>query len=360
MNINNQTPFEHGFMLSLLLLAIAGLIWLFTPFIPSLFLALLIAIASFNQYKQLQNRFSDGVSALIMTLLITVILILPLSYILLMSGIEISNLIQTIKSDFTAENSKQIVDQIIMTLPISDSIINSLKGAIGNNLDGIIISIKDFSVVMLKSIINLSSHFIFFLLVVVFSLYYFYIDGKNTIKRLKDLSPLEHHLNDILLSQFSGLSISLVGSVFIIAILQGLVFSIGVLLIGLPVLYFGIAMALASFIPVLGGLIIWLPLSLYLYSQGQTVDALIIVIFGAILIGTIIDHFVRPKIIQLISKKSGTNSALDHTLITVLSTLAGIMQFGILGLFIGPIIAAMAISIFDVYTIKYTNSLDRS
>ncbi|SMN15916.1 Predicted permease [uncultured Candidatus Thioglobus sp.] len=360
MNTKTKAPYEQGFMLSLLLLAIGGLIWLFMPFMPSLFLALLIAIASFAQYTKLQASFSASVSAIIMTLLITVILILPLSYILLMGGIEISNLIQTIKLDFTVEDSKQIFDQIIMTLPLSDSIINNLKDSIGNNLDSIIISLKDFSVVILKSIVNLSSHFVFFLIVMIFSLYYFYIDGKSTVKRLKDLSPLENHLDDILLNQFASLSISLVSSVFIIAILQGLIFSIGVMLVGLPVLYFGLAMALASFIPVLGGLIIWLPLSLYLYSQGKNVDALIIVIFGAVFIGVILDNFIRPLIIQKISKKSGQKNALDHTLITVLSTLAGIMQFGVLGLFIGPIIAAMAISIFDVYAIKYTYNSDQS
>ncbi|MBC8493321.1 MAG: AI-2E family transporter [Candidatus Thioglobus sp.] len=360
MNINTPAPYEHGFMLSLLLLAMAGLVWLFTPFIPSLFLALLIAIASFGQYKQLQNRFSDTLAALIMTLLVTVILILPLSYLLLMSGIEISNLIQTINTDFTLQNSKQILDQIILALPLSDSITHNLKDSITANLDSIIISIKDFSIILLKSVVNLSSHFIFFLIVVIFSLYYFYIDGKSIVKRLKDLSPLENHLDDILLNQFAGLSVSLVGSVFIIAILQGVTFSLAVALVDLPVLYFGIAMALASFIPVLGGLIIWLPLSLYLYSQGQTLDALIIVAFGAVLIGTVIDHFIRPIIIQKIAQKSAQQSALDHTLITVLSTLAGIIQFGVLGLFIGPIIAAMAISIFDVYAIKYSDSLDQS
>ena len=47
-------------------------------------------------------------------------------------------------------------------------------------------------------------------------------------------------------------------------------------------------------------------------------------------------------------------SALNHTLITVLSTLAGIIQFGILGLFIGPIIAAMTITIFEVYRLQYS------
>ncbi len=355
-----NAPYEHGFMLSLLVLAIGGLIWLFTPFIPALFLALLIAIATFSQYNKFQQKFSNSVSALIMTLLVTVILILPLSYILLISGLEISALIQTINTDFDAKQSDQILYQTISGLPLSDSLKVTLNSALNNNMEGFLISIKDFSVVILKSIVSLSSHFVFFLIVTIFSLFYFYVDGKSTVRRLKDLSPLENHLDNILLNQFSNLSITLVGSVFIVAILQGLVFSVGVAIVGLPVLYFGIAMALASFIPVLGGLIIWLPLSLYLYAQGQAVDALIIVLFGAILIGTVIDNIIRPIIIKRLSSSSDKTSALDHTLITVLSTLAGIMQFGILGLFIGPIIAAMAISIFDVYSIKYTDSLDKS
>lgn len=140
---------------------------------------------------------------------------------------------------------------------------------------------------------------------------------------------------------------------FLIALLQGMIFSITIIIIGLPALYFGIAMAMASFIPLLGGLIIWLPLSLYLYAQGQITDALIVALSGAVVIGFIVDNLARPSIIKFLSKKSNGTNTLDHTLITVLSTLSGIIQFGILGLFIGPIIAAMAISIFDIYSIRY-------
>ena len=357
--MTEKAPYEHGYMLSLLLIAIAGLIWLFTPFIPALFLALLIAIATFNLYSKLKNRLSASYAALSMTLLVTTILILPLSYILLVSGLEVSTLIQTINTDFSIEKIRQILEQTILGLPFSESIKTTLSATINNNLESLLISVKDFSVVILSSILSLSSHFVFFLVISVFALYYFYLDGKVIIKRLKDLSPLENRLDDILLKQFSSLSVTLVGSVFSIAILQGVIFSIAVMIVGLPALYFGIAMALASFIPVLGGLIIWLPLSVYLYAQGQTTDALVIVLFGAVFIGTIIDNFARPLIIQKFTKTSDQSSALNYTLITVLSTLAGIIQFGILGLFIGPIIAAMAISIFDVYAIKYADSLDK-
>ena len=357
--MTEKAPYEHGYMLSLLLIAIAGLIWLFTPFIPALFLALLIAIATFDLYSKLKNRLSASYAALSMTLLVTTILILPLSYILLVSGLEVSTLIQTINTDFSIEKIRQILEQTILGLPFSESIKTTLSATINNNLESLLISVKDFSVVILSSILSLSSHFVFFLVISVFALYYFYLDGTSIIKRLKDLSPLENRLDDILLKQFSSLSVTLVGSVFSIAILQGVIFSIAVMIVGLPALYFGIAMALASFIPVLGGLIIWLPLSVYLYAQGQTTDALVIVLFGAVFIGTIIDNFARPLIIQKFTKTSDQSSALNYTLITVLSTLAGIIQFGILGLFIGPIIAAMAISIFDVYAIKYADSLDR-
>jgi predicted PurR-regulated permease PerM len=65
-----NTPYEHGFILSLLILAIGALVWLFTPFIPALFLALLLTIATFSQYKKFREHLSDASAALLMTLLI--------------------------------------------------------------------------------------------------------------------------------------------------------------------------------------------------------------------------------------------------------------------------------------------------
>jgi hypothetical protein len=131
-----NTPYEHGFMLSLLVLAIGGLLWLFTPFIPALFLALLIAIATFKQYNKFQQKFSDSNAAFLTTLLVTIVLILPLGYILLISGLEISALIQTINTDFDAEHSKQVLNQIINGLPLSESIKATAGAAISNNLEG--------------------------------------------------------------------------------------------------------------------------------------------------------------------------------------------------------------------------------
>jgi len=352
--INN--PHSNGLILILLLLSTLAILWLFTPFLPSLFMSLLICIATYSNFTSLSQKYSPKQSSLIITLVVTIVLIIPLSYVMLVSGIEVSSLINKIQNDFQIDDISRILDQTIIGLPLSDSMREFLDSSLRNNIEGLAIMYKDFSIMILKSIAALSSKFIFFVIIIIFSLYYFYVDGSSLVSKLKGISPLDSKINNLLFNQFSGLSVTLVGSVFLISIIQGVVFSIGVMMIGFPVLFFGVAMALAGFIPILGGLFVWLPLSLYLFAIGETTSALIIVIFGALLAGGLIDNFLRPIIIQKLSAAMNHKSALNHTLITVLSTLAGIIQLGILGLFIGPIIAAMTITIFEIYRVQFSSS----
>ena len=352
-SVNNRHG--NGLVLILLALSILAIVWLFTPFIAYLFLSLLICISTFSSFDKLAQKQSKNRAALMMTLLVTVLLILPLGYILLVSGIETTALINRLQSDFQLNEISRITDEIIMGLPLSDSIREFLDSSLRNNLESIAIAIKDFSIVILKSITKLSSQFVFFVIITIFSLYYFYIDGPSFIEKIRKVSPLDNKINDLLLNQFSGLSLTLVGSVFLVALTQGIAFAIGAMIVGLPALFFGVAMALASFIPVLGGVLVWLPISIYLFAIGEPTSA-IIIIFGAIIAGTIIDNFLRPVIIMRLSSSMKHQSPLNHTLITVLSTLAGIIKFGILGLFIGPIIAAMSITIFDIYQIQFGKS----
>ncbi len=344
---------EDGFILTLLGISTIALIWLFTPFLPALFLSLLISITSYSIFTSLAEKSNKCRASLIMTLGVTVLLILPLSYLMLVGGIEISSMIRTLQENYQLSEVERLIDETIIGLSLPETMRELIDSALKNNLESIIATSKNFAVAILKSIVALSSQFVFFVILTIFSLYYFYIDGASLVTKIKTLSPMNDQLDNILLKQFSGLSVTLVGSVLVVSVIQGLVFAIGVSLVDMQPLFFGVAMTLASFIPVLGGLLVWLPLALYLFAIGESGSAFVILFFGAVLAGTLIDNVLRPIIIQKLSSKMNHHSALDHTLITVLSTLAGIIQFGILGLFIGPIIAAMAITMFEIYQIKY-------
>ena len=96
-----------------------------------------------------------------MTLLVTILLILPLGYILLVSGIETTALINKLQSDFQLSEISRITDEIVMSLPLTDSVREFLDSSLRNNLESIAVGITDFSIVILKSITSLSSQFIF-------------------------------------------------------------------------------------------------------------------------------------------------------------------------------------------------------
>jgi predicted PurR-regulated permease PerM len=104
--------------------------------------------------------------------------------------------------------------------------------------------------------------------------------------------------------------------------------------------------------------------TLFLLVQGEYVAALVIVFWGVVMTGFVIDNIMRPVVIRRITLSLGASgealAVANHTLITVLSTFAGLIHFGVIGLFFGPVMAAMAITVFDVYEHKNSNLLDRT
>ena len=193
-SVNNRHG--NGLVLILLALSILAIVWLFTPFIAYLFLSLLICISTFGSYSKLSEKRSKKIAALMMTLLVTILLILPLGYILLVSGIETTALINKLQSDFQLSEISRITDEIVMSLPLTDSVREFLDSSLRNNLESIAVGITDFSIVILKSITSLSSQFIFFVIITIISLYYFYIDGPSFIEKVRKVSPLDNKIND--------------------------------------------------------------------------------------------------------------------------------------------------------------------
>lgn len=347
MHISNLP--QNRFLLSLIIIAIIAIIWLFLPFLPALFFALLIAISSYSYYEKLSNNLPKTLAAFLMCLMVVIILVLPIFYILLIIGVEVSNASILIQGNFDPNKISSFITDILDKLSVSEAMQIKLLSSFNQNLEPILLEAKNIILLILQNITYFSFEFLLFVGISIFSLFYLYLDGPKILTYLDKLSPLDNKISSILVGRFSQLSIILVTSVFFIAGLQGVIFGLGMLFIDMPALFLGVSMAIASFIPVIGGLLIWLPLSIYLFLEGNLIALVVMVVFGAVLSGGIIDNIIRPWFIIKISKTFGQKSVLNHTLITVLSTLAGIIQFGILGLFIGPIIAAMTISIFDAY-----------
>lgn len=364
---NRQHPYEEPLLLLLLVMAVVSLIWLFAQFIPALLFALLLAVSSYPIYQWLLIKLkgSPDRAAALLTSGAFLVVILPFSYLLIEGG--------RMGADFSSQLHQWLEQQppgalltmernVVSGLPLSETMQGWLQDSLENQLPVIVEKAKSVSLWLATNLLSGVVSLVGFVAISLFSLFFFYRDGHKFIRRLVHLSPLSNYLDHFILNRFASLSTVLTLSVVGVALLQGAVFSVLMLFLGLPWLFLGLAYALASFVPIVGGFLIWGPVSLYFLAIDRPDTAVLTAAYSTIIIGIGIDNLLRPIVIQRLNRLHATTgqTALDHTWITLLSTFAGLLHFGIMGLIFGPMLAAMAITIFDVYEHKHRHQLDYS
>ena len=367
--MSTKVPYEEGFLIILLVLAVLGLVWLFSPFLEALFFALILATASYSFYKKwlLHFKGSETKAASAMSLVVFIGVIAPVTYLLVEVSLQLSHLYSGAQAWINQQNAESLValnQSFLSYLPISDAAQASALEQLRAHSAKIIEFAQQITLFLLQGIVGSTSSFITFLGLSVFALFFFYRDGHLIMNHIKMLSPLENHYDQMIMDRFASLSTVLTLSVVGIALMQGVSFAIVSWLLGLPGLFIGMAVAVASFIPVVGAALVWIPVVIFALINGDYVTAVVITLWGVVVTGFFIDNIMRPIMINKMTKALGQAgeglAVANHTLITVLSTFAGLIHFGVIGLFFGPVIAAMAITIFDVYEHKNAHTLDRS
>jgi predicted PurR-regulated permease PerM len=170
-------------------------------------------------------------------------------------------------------------------------------------------------------------------------LFFLLRDGQQLIRKLISLIPIGDGIETELFERFTSVARATVKGGLIVAVIQG---SIGGLLfgfVGIPAAFlWGMLMIVFSLLPI-GSALIWAPAALILFLQGQTTQAVILLSVGILAIA-MIDNFLRPRLIGKDSKMS------DY--LVVVSTLGGLAWFSLTGFVLGPIIAALFITCWDI------------
>ncbi|MBF0138087.1 MAG: AI-2E family transporter [Magnetococcus sp. DMHC-1] len=364
--------FETQFLIILLVLALGGLLWLFTPFLTGLFMAMVVAVATWPFYQRLHDSWhlTPERAAALMTLLILILVIAPLVYLILSSvfriGYTVDDSQKWLASLSDASTLQTTLQSWLGPLPLPKEVRERVLAEIMARHENLTAQGARLLLSLLKMLTSQGLTFLASLGLMLFALYFFYRDGPRIVRYVKVLTPLDNRFDDVMFSRFAALAFTLTLSTVGIALLEGISFSLVTAFMGLPWFYLGVALAMASFIPVVGGLLVWGPLAWVLYWHGHQGQAFFLIFWGAFVIGFCIDSLLRPLLVGRLGtiatshQAGGPVLALNYTLLTVLSTFGGVIHFGILGLLFGPIIAAMAITIFDIYEMKYGAWLDRS
>jgi len=326
--------------LTFLTLIIGYFVYLtYKPYLLDIAIASLMAIA-FGKVdllisKKIKNKYA--VSAIV-TLIFALLIFGPILYFVITAGKFISN-VQT-------EEVKQIIikaQDLLNYLPsfIADKIHSYINpdniAQLYNTIAPILGTLTAKSAVFVKDA---------FLIVVFF--FFATLYGKEILRFFKKIIPLnDSQLEKLFFSTSEVMSVVFYSTV-LTAILEGVLFGIIASVYGFNFLFFTVMYAFSSLIPVVGGIIMWGPVSLYLYSVGNTTGALVVAIYSIVVISIIADTFIKPMIIAFVKNTFDAESELNSLLI-FFSIVAGLSSFGLWGIIIGPAVTAMFISILKFY-----------
>jgi predicted PurR-regulated permease PerM len=191
------------------------------------------------------------------------------------------------------------------------------------------------------SLVNDTMNLFFNLVILLFVFYYMLVHGKEMETFLARIIPLKKTNIDMLAAETKRLvKVSALG-IPIISIIQGVTATIGYIIFGVDeFVLWGFFTGVFAFFPVVGTMIIWIPLVLYMYVSGDAWNAMGLAIYSVVVTGNI-DYLARITLL----KRMGN----VHPLVTVIGVIVGLGLFGFIGLIFGPLLVNYIILLFRIY-----------
>lgn len=313
------------------------------PFFNAIAWAIVFAIVFYPVYSFIlrfgKSRF---LTSLMTTALILIVIVAPFIYLSFILVEEVKEVAEKIDK-VTVDSIKDILASPSV-VRITEKV-QSFLGIEGLELNDVVFGgIQKFGKGLADNLsvwaANISRAIVDFILMA-FALFFLLRDGPDMLRRIRIYMPFSENQKDRLRLQVKDMVVSTVYGGVVVAIVQGALGGMAFFALGLsaPVLW-GSAMAVMSFLPMLGTFTIWGPASIYLLIEGSYMKGIALLLFGSLVIG-IVDNILKPVIISGRTKMP--------TLLIFFSVIGGINFFGFIGFVMGPLVLALFLSIFEIF-----------
>jgi len=333
------------FLGAIFIIAVYWILTLYEPFLISIAAASLLAIATANFYTFTLNfTKSDTMSSIISTFLLSLLFFAPMTYFLT----KLAPIIGHMKPEvFHAmlEKARQLLDEVPSSLdflkPIAKEAIESidLSVAAGNILQ------------IAAKVGSLSAEFIKAAVLVLIFYFFANLYGKKIVIFFKNMIPMDPKNSTRLMHEITNVMGIVFYSILTTAIFEGALFAILALFMDYNAFLLLILYGFASLIPIIGGMLMWVPLSLYELSIGHTTNAIIIALYSVIVISIIADTFIKPIIIKYINITFIKAQTHMNEIFIFFAIIAGLSSFGFWGMIFGPAITAFFLALLHLFEI---------
>ena len=338
---------EDNTLLLLVILVSLAFAWILSPFYEAILWATVLAIVFAPLYRLLLSTMGQrsNLAALATVLIILMLVILPLTLVAASLAQEATNQYQRIQSgelDFG-----RLFQELLSTLPAwATDLLNRFGlrdfSAMHERFSAALLQGSKYLAAQALNIGRGTANFIIGLLLMLYLLFFFLRDGGELSRRIRDAAPLREEQQRALLTKFTVVTRAMFKGNLLVAAVQGALGGLIFWFLGIhAAVLWAVVMAFLSLLPAVGAAGVWLPVALYFLATGDMWRGLVLILYGAFVIG-LVDNLLRPYLV-------GKDTQMPDYIVLI-STLGGIAVFGLDGLIIGPVIAAMFIAIWDIFS----------
>ncbi|PIE61331.1 MAG: AI-2E family transporter [Desulfobacterales bacterium] len=349
----NRELIHPSFLLIMVFFISAVFLTMIKAFLMAIFLAGIFSALTRPMYQYLK-RWMGGRQTLAATatiLIIILMVLLPLSGLL---GIVTSQAIKVGQS-VTPWVQEQLASPVTFAqwlekMPFYEDIL-PYRETIFQKAGELVGAVSRFLVSGVQAGAMGTVNFLFTVAILLYTMFFFLMDGHRLLEKILYYMPLEDKDEQRLLDRFTSVARATIKGTAIIGIIQGGASGIAFAVAGIhSAVFWGTVMTVLSIIPGIGTALVWIPAAFWLGAKGFWFKAVLLTLFCGLVVGSV-DNLLRPRLV-------GKDTEM-HDLLILFSTLGGISMFGIIGFIIGPIVAALFVTIWEIYGVVFADVLPK-
>lgn len=334
---------ESRFFLGLVLLTTGAFLWVVWEFLMPVFWAIVLAVLFrpvFRRWLRLV-RGRPSAAALLTTLTVFLVILVPFGLLVAEVTRQAVGLYRRIASGEV--NLHAPIDVIERSTPA----LTDLLASYGIEIEGLRTSIENAAVTASQYIAtqalaigqDMLTFAVFFALMLYF-LFFFVRDWERILDGIVRALPLGDERERRLFARFAEVARATMKGTLVVAAVQGMIGGVLFAITGIEAaVFWGVVMAVFSFLPVIGAALVWGPAAILLLATGSIWEGIVLIAGGTLVIG-LADNFLRPILV-------GHETKMPDYLV-LLSTLGGLVVFGVSGIVIGPLVAALFLVVWEM------------
>jgi predicted PurR-regulated permease PerM len=347
----NKSAMNKSVLILLVIFISAVFLSMIHQFLMAIFLAGIFTALAQPAYHRLEHLLKGrrAPASLITLLLIVLLVLLPLGALIGIITAQAIKVSQSVTPWVQKKLSEpDALTQLLESIPYHEKI-EPYQDLIFTKAGEMVGAVSNYLIENLSSVTMGTVNFLFMALILLYSMFFFLMDGDKLLCKILYYLPLEDKDERLLLRKFTSVTRATLKGTAIIGILQGAMAGIAFAVVGIPsAIFWGAIMAVLSVIPGIGSALIWVPAAIILAAGGHYIKAIGLALFCGLVVGSL-DNLLRPRLV-------GKDTEM-HELLILFGTLGGIVMFGIAGIIIGPIVAALFVTVWEIYGMAFQDVL---